>query len=985
MSRLSNLASSFGFGSSKKEQDTSIDHIDGESQNAGYSKPAENDTIDPSSGGAQKRDLIATKDAEDTKTTYKRRIERRGKGTLAQKNGNQATGPNASGQDAVTAHAMGEPPLTHAELVDTHLASYPLEGGFDGAERDWQLMSRRAWQFARLTAGFLFFALVIGWALGDALSYKTNNGTFSGWSILNAYPFGIVMFALVVPILILFCGYVLSRAMTTTQAAEAMAAAARVYSSPNSVALQQVETVGSVVRDQMDGLNAGLDASLMRLADAEAMIRKHVNAIETAGTAIELKATGAIERVAEERAKLIDATEDLNTKADGFANAIAERTQANIAAIDEANEVSSQVEERFGERLTGLETATKTALESFGQLVEAFGGSDEEIREKTKALNEATEKTLAASGKSKEAAEAAAKIARESQEATAKALMDMSANANSEAVKKAIAETNEKASEEALSLARAEATKIARAAAESASASANAEIEKIAKEVSVDLEKNATAALETSKAKVSSVQEKQNELSATHQALEAENKRLEKLIEEQKARAERLSKAIATQTESLAKLAEKNAAQLLESSEDAVDTVFYPDSAKMSAVETSTQDNQNLLGGRSGSRDAKANANGAQIANKASDKSAKAEKAADDDKRLSDNFRSKPNDQSLKPLKPVSLSGSGVTNDNPGGEKKAKFVESVKTPRDDLERLSDLAKDLAQSRSHKNSERVTKDHVQENLSFDGQSEPKSGAGDKSANSSNNLSNLPKNLDDSLTLNSTQQPSKSAKTIDRKHGTSWKEILAAADGVPPLDDARSSSEVSQTKSANEKSELEIPVNLDKKISSPKTNTNRNKGSDVEKSTLTLTGGTIDLMPDAAFITPKRSSNGEAISERESRAYEVIHRLQQFTLNLDHRLYGECPPTLLERFQDGDRNIFANRLLRLNETDVKKRIRLESGRDKKFESDIREFLKQFDRLLEEAAQSTSVDEELREYLSSPLGRIYLLIGEIVGYFA
>ncbi|MEM1193125.1 MAG: hypothetical protein AAGH42_06995, partial [Pseudomonadota bacterium] len=83
--------------------------------------------------------------------------------------------------------------------------------------------------------------------------------------------------------------------------------------------------------------------------------------------------------------------------------------------------------------------------------------------------------------------------------------------------------------------------------------------------------------------------------------------------------------------------------------------------------------------------------------------------------------------------------------------------------------------------------------------------------------------------------------------------------------------------------------------------------------------------------------------------------------------------------------GDRNVFANRLLRLNESDVKKRIRLECAKDRQFERDIRRFLSDFDGLLEEAAQSDFVDDELREYLGSPLGRMYLLIGEIVGYFA
>jgi hypothetical protein len=118
---------------------------------------------------------------------------------------------------------------------------------------------------------------------------------------------------------------------------------------------------------------------------------------------------------------------------------------------------------------------------------------------------------------------------------------------------------------------------------------------------------------------------------------------------------------------------------------------------------------------------------------------------------------------------------------------------------------------------------------------------------------------------------------------------------------------------------------------------------------------------------------------------SGAIKIIAELQNFTLDLETRLYGDPPPALRERFDRGDRNVFANRILRLNEADVKRRIRAESARDKDFEQDIHGFLQGFERLLEDATTSQTADEDLEEYLSSPLGRVYLLIGATVGYFA
>lgn len=142
------------------------------------------------------------------------------------------------------------------------------------------------------------------------------------------------------------------------------------------------------------------------------------------------------------------------------------------------------------------------------------------------------------------------------------------------------------------------------------------------------------------------------------------------------------------------------------------------------------------------------------------------------------------------------------------------------------------------------------------------------------------------------------------------------------------------------------------------------------------------GPLDLA--AASVSPPKPG-APATSENAANAIRIISELQNFTLDLETRLYGDPPPALRERFGRGDRNVFANRILRLNETDVKRRIRAEAGRDKAFERDVHAFLQGFERLLEDATTSETADEELEEYLSSPLGRVYLLIGATVGYFA
>ena len=197
---------------------------------------------------------------------------------------------------------------------------------------------------------------------------------------------------------------------------------------------------------------------------------------------------------------------------------------------------------------------------------------------------------------------------------------------------------------------------------------------------------------------------------------------------------------------------------------------------------------------------------------------------------------------------------------------------------------------------------------------------------------------------------------------RRQQRSWKEILAAADDAEPLDlgaETKTGSTRDYPDAPNPAASMS-PIRADEHETTSQKQKPHNR-----------------VLP-VAQPTSHESGDYDA-------AVKVVHRLQSFTRNLDERLYGALPHGLVERFENGERNVFAARLLRLNESDVKKRIRAESAKDPQFDMDIQQFLKAFDGLLEDAARSESVDEELREYLSSPLGRIYLLIGEIVGYFA
>ncbi len=743
--------------------------------------------------------------------------------------------------------------------------TYPIEPSFDSGSRDWNATSRQVWQVSRLAAVFIFFAIVVGWPLGDYLAFMKTAAPAQTWSPFLSFPAGALMLAVIAPVLILLCGYFLSHTMTMMNAAESIASAARQFIQPEESATQNVKIVGSAVRGQMDALNIGLDGALTRLASVEAMIRQHVEAIEIAGAAIESRAVGAVERVASERSRLMELTESLNAHADSFAAAIAEKAQASIETLQSADSLSMRAETEFDDRLTRLEAAAQRALNSFDTLKNALRGADETVRASSIALETSAHQSREASQQATEAAEAAirasdeakqaSKIAIESTARETERIADAAIEATSreaakisDATGKAIEEVKRSTASVVASAAE-DATKATRAAefvthaarkASDAAARASAEVD----EANLLAQEQATEAADR-------IEKRGAALLKARQALENENARLESLIDEQRQRADRLAGAIATQTGRLSKLAETQQREKI-ASEKPADRQTSSEQGKSAKFDASNVQSQESV-------------KHTPIANKPPSSHRKSKKQ--------DSAPVKDNDV-------LDLTTSNRAHADEGD----KVRENRKKPNPDqdvqseISRLDVLARDIAERRKRSRQEPP--------------------------------------------LSASKSDPKKAPPSRDKQNISWREILDAAEDAEPLD-----------------------------------------------------------LAGASKSKPVKSTHESAAAD----AIQIIGKLQNFTLDLETRLYGAPPPALRERFDTGDRNVFANRLLRLNEADVKRRIRTESSRDKTFDHGIHEFLQRFENLLEDATTSETVDEDLEEYLSSPLGRVYLLIGATVGYFA
>lgn len=752
---------------------------------------------------------------------------------------------------------------------------------------------------SRFVAIFIFFVVIVGWPIGTMIGYRVAVGSLEGWSLGAAYTSWAVALALVAPLAFLLLGYIAARVTAMIGAAEAIAAVAQRMMQPDRAAVENVQTVGAVVRSQMAALNAGIDDALIRLASAEAMIRQHVGAIEQAGAAVESRTSNAAERVAAERARLIDLTETLNVRADEFATAIAEKAQANITALETAGVATLSAEARFDDRLALLEAAAERALHSFDALSRALVDADERMRTTSGSIeNSAVEvkrvtelAARVADAAAESAARNAANVGMFSSQASERAR-----NAADESIEIARREA-ERASQTAIEFATRESTRVTEAAAkavedvraatkfaietaasdaEKAAAAANLVSEAArrtstaAREASDDVkkaseiaQKSAEEAIGLSEATAQRVETRNKELAAARASLEAENARLESLIDEQRKRADRLADAIATQTERLSKLAEnqlreQEAAARLAEAQAQIQQTRAAEAERAAAAERQARAEAEQ---RAKEKEEAERAAKAEAARLEAERAAKIEADARAKKAAAEKEKAK-----AKPARASGAEASNVLDLGQSARQRAPQPRPQAGAAATAARLDDLAEDIARAKP-------------------------------------------------------QAAASAPKEEDRKSkdGVSWREILSATDEAEPLD------------------------------------------------------------------LSAADRRGEAARAAASNAVKIIAELQAFTLDLETRLYGEPPPALLERFERGDRNVFANRILRLNESDVKRRIRAEGGRDKAFERGIHEFLQGFERLLEDATTSATADEELEEYLSSPLGRVYLLVGATVGYFA
>ena len=126
--------------------------------------------------------------------------------------------------------------------------------------------------------------------------------------------------------------------------------------------------------------------------------------------------------------------------------------------------------------------------------------------------------------------------------------------------------------------------------------------------------------------------------------------------------------------------------------------------------------------------------------------------------------------------------------------------------------------------------------------------------------------------------------------------------------------------------------------------------------------------------------------EAAEERDAAAAmdALIERMHRFSLTLRTQLYGGPAADDLARFERGERLLFVRQLLSEDAEEMREKIAAEAARNAVFAQAVTEFLGDFDALLEPVSSEENADEAMAEYLRSPLGRLYVLVGTAMGRF-
>ena len=125
------------------------------------------------------------------------------------------------------------------------------------------------------------------------------------------------------------------------------------------------------------------------------------------------------------------------------------------------------------------------------------------------------------------------------------------------------------------------------------------------------------------------------------------------------------------------------------------------------------------------------------------------------------------------------------------------------------------------------------------------------------------------------------------------------------------------------------------------------------------------------------------NGDAAHHTSSR--HMIETLQAMAIDLDRFLEDDPPLDLLRRYRNGERNVFARRLVSILGREQTERIGRKYREDGEFKETVDRYIQQFETLMEQTARSDRENVLVETYLTSQTGKVYVALASAIGRLA
>lgn len=137
--------------------------------------------------------------------------------------------------------------------------------------------------------------------------------------------------------------------------------------------------------------------------------------------------------------------------------------------------------------------------------------------------------------------------------------------------------------------------------------------------------------------------------------------------------------------------------------------------------------------------------------------------------------------------------------------------------------------------------------------------------------------------------------------------------------------------------------------------------------------------------AAPPTPGELAEGMSDAEFHRSSLQVIETLQALAVDLDRALEQSPPAELWQRYQAGERNVFARRLYNIAGRQLYDRIAVKYRGDEEFHEHVDRFVSLFERLLASASTRDRDNILVETYLTSDTGKAYLILAQASGKLA